>query len=180
MFYFHVNFQPIFMLWIFPDPTLPHISPSYNLCHCTCDSLVYNKCFPLNELSHLTKNWLPIGQTGVQTAGWLFIAPWATLAHLPPSFLLSPMASYLLILSVTSFYSCHPWNNELNNGQGLKSDCPQHQKSEHIKGIHNSRFRMPDTIVPIVRRPVRRVSTTPATEPKVSELSSAARWTTYF
>jgi len=34
---------------------------------------------------------------------------------------------------------------------------------------------MPDTIVPIVRRPVRRVSTTPATEPKVSELSSAKR-----
>jgi len=34
---------------------------------------------------------------------------------------------------------------------------------------------MPDTVVPIVRRPVRRVSTTPQTEPKVSELSSAAR-----
>ena len=29
---------------------------------------------------------------------------------------------------------------------------------------------MPDTIVPIVRRPVRRVSTTPASEPKVTEL----------
>ena len=35
---------------------------------------------------------------------------------------------------------------------------------------------MPDTVVPIVRRPVRRVSTTPQTEPKVSELSSAARY----
>ena len=34
---------------------------------------------------------------------------------------------------------------------------------------------MPDSIVPIVRRPVRRVSTTPATEPKLGELSSAAR-----
>jgi len=34
---------------------------------------------------------------------------------------------------------------------------------------------MPDSIVPVVRRPVRRVSTTPATEPKLGDLSSAAR-----